>query len=417
MYKRKLFQIVNKYSSRHEVILLTGPRQSGKTTLLKWVGQNSRNYVSLDDLEIRSLAKNNPKLFLERFLPPIIIDEFQYAPNLLPYVKLKVDEIRTSTHFSEPVSYWLTGSQNFSMMEEVQESMAGRVLILKLLGLDLSELQQQDDLLYRPPFFERPKENFEKKEKSSLADLFEIILKGDKPEVWFKKMGREETSLYYSSYIQTYLERDVRLQLGIKELGLFEKFMRLLASRVGQLLNMASLASEVGVKGPTIKSWLTILERSFQIVILKPYYQNLNKREVKTPKVYFLDTGLVTHLLKWIDPQQAACGPMAGSLFENWVVSEIIKTYWHAGQEAPLYFWRTQDGDEMDLVYEHGKILEMAEIKLNDSPSPGFFSPIEKVFEKIKKSHLTLGRCRVVTPSLKSFPLSEKGEAVSAWSL
>ena len=281
--ERILQEVIRESTASFSVLMLTGPRQAGKTTLLRHM-EPTRRFVTLDDLEQRTLAQDNPALFLERYPPPVLIDEFQYAPQLLSAIKIAVDEKRTRL-LSCAGAFWLTGSQNFGMMEGVQESLAGRVAILKLLGMSLSEAQQNKGAFASPPFFERPRNLFETKKSS--RDLFVHLLKGDKPEIWASP--KMNVAQYYSSYIQTYLERDVRSQLGVRELGQFERFMRLLAARCGQLLNMASLAPDVGVTIPTIRSWLTILERSFQIYILQPYYNNLSKRQVKTPKIYFLE--------------------------------------------------------------------------------------------------------------------------------
>lgn len=415
--ERKLARTVQHLSRSFSVLMLTGPRQAGKTTLLRHLDPD-RRFVTLDDLEQRTLARGNPSLFLERYPPPVLIDEFQYAPGLLPFLKMAVDEKRTRLIPSQG-EYWLTGSQNFVMMEGVQESLAGRVAILKLLGLDRSEVQRDTSLRNHTPFFDRPRERFET--RRGLAELYALILKGDKPEIWAAADSRlrpVDTSHYYASYVQTYLERDVRSQLGVKELGLFEKFMRLLATRAGQLLNMSALASDVGITIPTIKSWLTILERGFQIILLRPYYRNLTSRQVKTPKVFFLDTGLVAHLLKWSDPEQALSGPMAGALFENWVVSEIIKGYWHLGQDPALYFWRTREGMEVDLVLEKGDELLAAEIKLTERPDPRFFLPLEGLFAKKGRRPLVrLGAKRIISPVKQNHPLDRNLELISAWSL
>lgn len=395
--------------------MLTGPRQAGKTTLLRYVEPN-RRFVTLDDLENRTLASENPTLFLERYPPPVLIDEFQYAPQLLPYLKIAVDAKRTRM-IESAGDYWLTGSQNFTMMEGVQESLAGRVVILKLMGLDLAEILRDETALNRPPFFERPRVNFET--DRGVEELFSMILQGDKPELWKQGPNFGNTADYYISYIQTCLERDVRSQLGVKELGLFEKFMRFLAARTAQLLNMTSLASDVGVKTPTIRSWLTILERSFQITLLSPYYRNLTSRQVKTPKVYFLDTGLITHLLKWNDPKTALQGPMAGALFENWVVSQIIKGYWHSGKDPSLFFWRTREGEEIDLVEEAGDKLHVAEIKLTEGHPAGLFKSLEKPVQKRSKKALplVLGSRKLISTSRKNLPLGDGIDLISAWSL
>ena len=405
--KRTLEDVVERITKSFSVLMLTGPRQAGKTTLLKHADPG-RRFVTLDDLEQRTLAQEHPALFLERHPAPVLIDEFQYAPQLLPYIKIAVDAKKTR-RIPCMGEYWLTGSQNFSMMEGVQESLAGRVAVLKLLGLDLAESQDRRNRRNGLGFFERQERNFEI--AKSPLQLFEIILAGDKPEIWaHRAMDRQQ---YYISTVQTYLERDVQSQLGVRQLGKFERFMRLLATRATQLLNMSRLASDVGVTVPTIHSWLTILERSFQITMLQPYYRNLGKRQVKTPKVYFLDTGLVTHLLKWTDPLSALNGQMAGALFENWVVSEIIKSYWHRGEDPSLFFWRTREGDEIDLVQEKGGELHAAEIKLSDKPRPDVFAPLDSG----RKGAPLVRTKRLISPVQRSYALNRDTEVVSAWDL
>src|SRR3989338_401994 len=402
--KRQIAKQIQRLSSTFPVIMVTGPRQAGKTTLLRQMDEH-RRFVTLDDMEIRSLPKETPPLFFERFATPLLIDEFQYAPGILPYIKIAVDEKRTRLKKSHG-EFWLTGSQNFAMMDGVTESLAGRTAILKLAGLSLRE--QLDKNTETRPFFDNPPHAFETEKKPS--DLFCVILRGDKPEL--TAHPEISASDYYTSYIQTYLERDVRSQLGVRELGQFEKLIRLLAIRCGQLLNMSNLAGEIGVKSPTIKSWLTILERSFQIIILQPYYKNLNKRQMKTPKIYFLDSGLAAHLLKCENPEQTLNGPLSGMLFENWVVSEVIKSYWNNGEEPDLYFWRTRDGDEIDLVLEKGGHLHAAEIKLSRPANTRLFQTTEKQIGKTK-----IASKKIISLSQRSLPIDSDTELVSAWDI
>ena len=237
--ERILQEVIRESTASFSVLMLTGPRQAGKTTLLRHM-EPTRRFVTLDDLEQRTLAQDNPALFLERYQPPVLIDEFQYAPQLLSAIKIAVDEKRTRL-LSCAGAFWLTGSQNFGMMEGVQESLAGRVAILKLLGMSLSEAQQNKGAFASPPFFERPRNLFETKKSS--RDLFVHLLKGDKPEIWASP--KMNVAQYYSSYIQTYLERDVRSQLGVRELGQFERFMRLLAARCGWVHTRVYLKKEL----------------------------------------------------------------------------------------------------------------------------------------------------------------------------
>ncbi len=386
--------------------MLTGPRQAGKTTLLRHTEPN-RSFVTLDDLEVRSLAQKDPKTFLERFPPPVLIDEFQYAPEILPYIKIRVDEKRTKL-IDAGGDYWLTGSQNFSMMKKVSESLAGRVTILNLLGLSRKEINGE------PPddrdFIATPAPAFET--ERSIDDIFQFIVRGDKPELWANR--DIDTEIYYRSYVQTYIERDVVSQLKVKDIGLFEKFMRLLAGRIGQLLNLASLAGDVEVSLPTIKSWITLLERSFQIMLLPPYFRNIGKRSVKTQKIYFLDTGLACYFLKLGTSQSAYASHIAGGLFENWVISEIVKSYWYKGLAANLYFWRTKEGTETDIIYEtEGKIYPV-EIKLASSPPRKTFTSLEKI---AKSSGLEFERKKIICTSKSNLPLDAKTEIVSALSI
>jgi len=404
--KRELYKIVTEVSQTSPVIMLTGPRQAGKTTLLRHT-EPERRFVTLDDLEVRSLAKNDPKMFLERFPPPVLIDEFQYAPEILPYIKIYVDEKRTRLSDVNG-SFWLTGSQNFTMMKGVQESLAGRVTILNLLGLSRKEIEKDpsdtsDFLATAALPFETTK---------GIDDIFAFIIKGDKPELWANPQIDRE--VYYRSYVQTYIERDVTAQLRIKDVGLFEKFMRLLAGRTGQLVNLASLAVDVGVSVPTIRSWMTALERSFQIILLPPYYRNIGKRSLKTPKVYFLDMGLVCYFLKLSGVQDAITSHLSGPLFENWVVTEIMKSYWFRGKYPGLYFWRTKDGDEIDLLYESAGKLYPTEIKLSSSPKREMFDTFEKL---AAKSGFQLGRKKIICTSKINLPIDENSDIVSALSI
>jgi len=343
------------------------------------------NFVTLDDLIIRNLAQDDPKLFFQRFQPPLFIDEIQYAPNLLPYIKLLIDERATRLKPAHGL-FWLSGSQNFTLMDNVSESLAGRVAIMNLLGFSLFEYISKDETVECKPFFSN-----KKKPQSSnvhIKELFKYILRGTCPKVLVDK--KIDPVQFYSSYFQTYVERDIRGEIGAKSLRVFETFMRLLAARSAQLLNMASLAVEVGVSLNTVKSWLSLLEKTFQIFILKPYHTNMNKREVKTPKIYFMDTGLLAYLTQWRDPVTALSGPMAGALFENWVVVELIKSYWHRAQEAPFYFYRTRDGLEVDLFCVEADKIFAAEIKMSTTPKTNIFRAIQdsKIDKTIKERWL-----------------------------
>jgi len=406
MYKKRLIeQAVTKASKTFPVIMLTGSRQAGKTTLLRTL-EPSRQFVTLDDLQLRRYAKEDPKGFVNEFKPPIFIDEFQYAPDILPYIKIAVDEKRTKMQSADGY-FWLSGSQNFKMMEHVQESLAGRVAILQMLGFGRPEIDDSYKEFEKPPYFLAPIESrFET--SRNVNDIFEFIVRGDKPDMWTKP--EMERNTFYSSYIQTYLERDVRNQLGVRELGLFEKFMRLLAARSADLLNLAALASDVGVTQPTIAQWLNVLERSYQVFILRPYYRGHTKRYVKTPKAYFLDTGLLSYFLNISDAKTAASHHFNGKLFETWVISETIKSFWYRGLDANLFFWRTRDGDEIDLLYEGAELLP-AEIKLANSPSIDVISAAKKI------KGIDVGIKRIICTTEKNAPLASDTMLVSAWNL
>lgn len=404
MYKKRLIeQLVKKSSQTFPVVMLTGSRQAGKTTMLRKL-ESTREVVTLDDMETRKLATDDPKGFINRFPPPIFIDEFQYAPDLLPYIKISVDEKRTNLVEANG-DYWLSGSQNFKMMEHVSESLAGRVAVLRLLGFSHSEIDGGEEMFTDDPSFNITGLKFETKKGGD--EIFEYVIRGDKPELWTDPAL--DSRIYYSSYIQTYLERDVRSQIGVRDLGQFEKFMRLLAMRSGNLLNMAGLGSDVGVSLPTIQRWLTVLERSYQIYLLRPYYGGHTRRYVKTPKLYFLDTGLLSYFLKIFDVRTAVESPMNGMLFETWVVSELIKSRWHRGLDDDLLFFRTKDGDEIDIICETAKGAIAAEVKLSSSPAAN------KIFSEMKK--IKTSAKKIICTAKRNIPLGNGVEIVSAMSI
>lgn len=406
MYKKRLIeQVVTNTSKTFPVLMLTGSRQAGKTTLLRMLDPG-RRFVTLDDLQLRRFAREDPKGFIGDFKPPVFIDEFQYAPDILPYIKMAVDEKRTKMRGADG-DFWLSGSQNFKMMEHVSESLAGRVVILQMLGFGRVEIDDSHEEFKKPPFFLAAPDNEFETQKTA-KDIFEMIVKGDKPEVWTKPEMDRKT--FYSSYIQTYLERDVRNQLGVKDLGLFEKFMRLLAARSADLLNLAALASDAGVTQPTVSQWLTVMERSYQIFILRPYYGGHTKRYVKTPKAYFLDTGLLSYFLNIGDCESAITHHFNGKLFETWVVSETVKSFWHRGLDANVFFLRTRDGDEIDLIYEGAKLLP-AEIKLARAPSIDVLPAVKKI------KGVNIGLKRIICTTEKNTPLAGDTSLVSAWDL
>ncbi len=380
--KRHMEMPVMALNQQYPVLLITGPRQVGKTTMLEHLIKTEgrgRRKVSLDDLMERELAKTDPKMFFQLHQPPLLIDEVQYAPELFPYIKILADTRR------QPGDFWLTGSQMFKMMEGVQESLAGRVALLSMPPLSQSEIMGEPE---NTPF---------SLELSALADREKHRMILDTPEV-FRHIFRggmptlvsgayQEANIFYSSYIDTYLERDVRrLSNGIDSLK-FLRFLRASAARASQQVNYKGISDDAEIDQATAKSWLRVLEALGVIFLLYPYSNNVLKRTVSTPKLYFYDTGLVCYLTRWSSAETAMEGAMSGALLENYAVLEIIKTYQNAGQEPYLYYYRDKDAREIDLILERDGKLFPVEIKKMASPP----RKLTKVFELIEKSPLQRG--------------------------
>lgn len=320
-------------------IIVTGPRQSGKTTLITHLFSKTHKYVSMDKPDTRLMAASDPDLFFENYPPPVIIDEIQYAPGILPYIKILIDKARDSCG-----KFILTGSQMFPLMANVGESLAGRVGVMTLLSFSFKE-----------QFSGKPALDIEKLKKRTLT--------GGMPEVVLKKNINIE--LWFSSYLQTYLERDVRQLRQIGDLGDFQRFLQILAAFNGQALNLSSLSRDLGVAVNTIKAWLSVLEASGQIILIKPFYLNKGKRLIKSPKIYFLDTGLLCYLSGVTNVEQIFKGPMSGQMFETVVVGEIVRSAYNKGRLPRIFWWRTSYGEEVDFVVEDkGKILPI-EVKMS----------------------------------------------------
>ena len=374
-YKRLAENAIKKQEKMFKTILVTGARQVGKTTLLKNMNPNM-NYITLDDMILNQSAVEEPELFLKANKPPIIIDEIQYAPNLLRYIKMVVDN-------SEKKSlYYLTGSQQFHLMKDVSESLAGRVGILNLLGLSLREIKEIE---FNEPFL--PTEEYLSKRKKhvkeiSYNEIWNIIHKGSMPALYQEE---SDVDMFYAMYVSTYIERDVRSLTQVGDTLSFLKFMTALASRIGQLLNLNSIANEVGITIPTAQRWLSILVASNIVYVLEPYYNNIMKRAVKTPKVYFLDTGLAAYLTKWKTSEVLESGTMAGNFFENYVIVEIIKSYYNTGElRPPVYFYRDKEKREIDLIIEENGKLYPIEIKKTANPSKDMIENF-KVLETVSQ--------------------------------
>lgn len=353
MKPRILAKTILKALKTFPAIVVTGPRQSGKTTLLKALFSKSHRFVSLEDPDIRMLAKAEPLSFLEQNSPPVIIDEIQYAPELFSYIKSRIDQDR------RPGQWLFTGSQNFTLMQGVSQSLAGRVCVLSLLPFSFAERTNNSSSA-------RDTANWLKnlnihQSCSEQISISELLLRGSYPEIAVKKAV--DRQLWCGSYISTYLERDVRNLAHIGDLSQFERFLKLCATRTGQLLNLSDMAKDIGISAPTAKRWISILETGYQIYLLYPYYKNLGKRLVKSPKLYFCDTALASYLLGLHDKEVLMKSPNFGNLFETLVINDFLKRFLHFGQMPSMYYIRTRDGLEIDLLLEVNQFIHLFEIK------------------------------------------------------
>ncbi len=401
---RTIESFVSAATKQFPVLLVTGARQVGKTTLLKHISQADRTYVTLDDPLVLTLAKEDPALFLQRFRPPLLIDEIQYALELLPHIKMEVDKNRKHGLF------WLTGSQHFHLMKGVSESLAGRVGVIQLLGLSRRELAGQSRESH--PFLPKSlqvRRRIKAGDNLSLKDLYRLIWRGAFPGIALnEEMDRD---LFYGSYVQTYLQRDIRDLARVGDEMAFLRFLRAAAARTGQMLKLAELSRDAGIAPNTAKSWLSILEASGIAYLLQPYHTNVTKRLVKAPKLYLLDTGLCAYLTEWSGPETLEAGAMSGPILETWVMGELLKSYWHNGRHAPFYFYRDKDQKEIDLLILQDGTAYPLEIKKSASPEKKDVRHFQ-VLEKLKmpigpggiicltEQHLPL------TPSVQSIPVA-----------
>ena len=338
------------------VVILTGARQSGKTTLLKHLFSSTFNYISLDELDIRSLAINDPREFLDKFKTPLIIDEIQNAPQLLPYIKAVVDKERKNRRFI------ITGSQQFPLMKNVSESLAGRAAILNLYPFMIEEITG-NYITEEKSIDSYLKNASNKKIPGSLKiDLGSWLLDGGYPGLFVN--SKISKNIWFSSYIQTYIDRDVRGNIKNENLNDFERFLKLMASRTSQELSYSNLSRDIGLSVPTIKSWISLLQTNSIIYLLQPYYKNFGKRIIKSPKLYFLDTGLAAYLSGIQTKEHLLNGPMGGALFETFVVTNFLKRFSALDINPSLYYWKNISGIEVDLLVEHGNKLIPIEIKL-----------------------------------------------------
>jgi len=401
---RTLEPFVTRAAEQFPVVLLTGARQVGKTTLLRHLSQEDRTYVTLDDPLVLSLAKTEPTLFMQRFPPPVLIDEIQYAPELLPHIKMAADRAQ------RPGLFWLTGSQQFHLMKGVSESLAGRVAVIHLLGLSRRELLGQGR--EARPFLPTPEEiqrRIGAGGKLTLKELYRLIWRGAFPAIALN--DAVERDLFYSSYVQTYLQRDVRDLARVGDEMAFLRFLRAAAARTGQLLNLAELARDADVAPNTARHWLSILQTAETVYLLEPYFTNLNKRLVKTPKLYFLDTGLAAYLTEWASPETLEAGAMSGPILETWIVAELLKSYWHNGRRAPFYYYRDKDQREIDLLLVQDGIAYPLELKKTASPSRDDV----RHFPTLERLGLPVGPGGVICLAAESLPLTASTQSIPAW--
>ena len=348
--KRKILKEMNIYKNKYPILALTGPRQSGKTTFLKAEFPDYQ-YINMENFDMRNYAENDPNGFLLQYDKYVIFDEVQRVPFLFSYLQTKVDEDKIMGQ------YILSGSQNFHLMQNISQSLAGRVALFKLLPFDIEEMQSggllQDDYAFN-------------------------LQKGFYPAIYDRDIP---SKVFYSNYIQTYIERDLSEIMNIKDLKLFRNFIQLCAARSGQLLNLNSLATECGISQPTAKSWISVLESSYIIYQLQPYHSNFNKRITKSSKIFFYDTGLLCYLLKIKDADSFKISQYKGNIFENFVISEFIKNNYHLNLLRDIWFWRDAVGHEVDLIWQEDEQLNLIEIKASETIMNTMFKGLE-YFEK-----------------------------------
>ena len=398
--KRHIEEVLKSAINEKGALCVTGARQVGKSTVLKKLFTTHKE-LTLDDSRLLRLALDMPEEFFSQFEPPVFIDEIQYAPSLFPQIKIHID------HTSEKGGFVLSGSQRYEMMSNVTESLAGRINLIDLYGLSMREILGDD---FRDEFM--PTSDFLKKRNPKplkYNEIWENIWWGFFPEIVESKSN---WSRFYSSYIRTYLDRDVSKLAQVGDLRQFEKFMTVIAARTGQLLNIAEFAKDTGISQPTAEKWLSVLVASNLVYVLKPYHNNILKRQIKTPKVYFMDTGLASYLIGWDNATVLQNGAMSGAFFETYVVGEIIKSWANSNGVTPnthFYFYRDKDGNEIDLLIKRNGILYPIEVKKHISCDKSDISAFKQL-DKI--SDMERGEGCVVCMADDVFPIAEEDKAV-----
>ena len=381
--KRDMENLVLELNKEYSCILITGPRQVGKSTMLEHL-DNNRTIISLDDLQERALAKQDPEMFLKIHPYPILIDEVQYAPELFSYIKIAIDK------GAAPGSFWLTGSQSYKLMQLAQESLAGRIAILNMSSLSQHELYSSNNLIPFEVSLDNLQERSKRNTPAGIGEIYKRIWDGGLPGLASGKYTNRD--VYYASYLQTYLSRDVKEEIVIKDDAKFVDFIRAVACRVGQELNIHSIAIDVDVSDDTAKRWLGMLEKSQIIFYLHPYSNNLLKRVVKSPKLYFFDTGLVAYMAKYSNAEILQNGSINGAILENYVVSEIRKSYLNCGKELFIYYYRDKQQQEIDLILETNNKLHPIEIKKSSNPTVS----MTKNFAVLNKTTIDIGQGAII---------------------
>lgn len=393
--KRHMEEQIYKASENYPVVMVCGQRQVGKSTMLFHIKEENRRYVTLDDLNARHLAESDPGLFFETYGAPLLIDEFQRVPSILIEMKRIIDE-KMLTGENTDGMFWLTGSQKFSMMKHVSESLAGRIAVFDMSGFSHAEIEGRKAEIFHPDI-----ENLKKKTgtlcRRNVHQVYEDIFKGCMPKIITTDIDREK---YYMDYVNTYLEKDIKDLSQVGKLSEFGNFLIYMAARTGQELKYNEIAGAVGVSAPTAKEWVSILERSGVIYILHPYFNNITSRIVKTPKFYFMDTGLAAYLCRWPDAATLENGAMDGAFFETYVISEILKSYYNMGKRPDLYYYRDVDRKEIDLLKVEGQSVYPMEIKKSKNPSDP-----DKNFEVLKHLKLSVKPGLVICMSDELVPL------------
>ena len=405
--KRDLEHVVLQASEEYPAVIITGSRQIGKTTMLqKLMKGTTRNYVTLDDLTERALAQNDPEMFLQLHKPPILIDEVQYAPQLFTYIKIHADRNQ------RPGDFWMTGSQSFKLMKLAGESLVGRACILHMCTMSQNELYGNGENL---PFTLNQDALQMRIATHTPADtpaIYERIFRGSMPALTSGHVSNR--NLFYSSYLQTYIERDIRELDGDIESVEFLRFITAVACRTGQMVNYADIGNDMGgMRSEKVQEWLGLLEKSDIIFYLHPYSNNLLKRTVSKPKLYFYDTGLVAYLTRWSSPETLEAGALNGAILENYTVSEILKTYYNSGEQPLLNYYRDNDAKEIDIVMESDGSLHPMEIKKTSNPGTELTRP----YKLLDKGSVPRGKGAILCMKDKLSAIDSENYVVPIWGI